>query len=109
MTLEDMEQFRKLSATRQDDIFDHIITIYIFLKTIQSNTLVISLRNKKVDELFSHSLKRDMVKESILEQYEEVRRMISTEIINTFINPEPPVPMDIGIIIEDGENHKKRP
>ena len=107
LTLKDFADFRTISTTRQDEIFDHIVTSFIFQNTIQSNVLVACLRQQKLDELFSHSLTRAMIQESALEQYEAARRMISSEILNTLINPEPPVPMDINILIKD-DNQPKR-
>ena len=107
MTLKDVEDFRKLSSSRQDDVFNHIVTSFIFQKTIKSNLLVTCMREEKVDELFSHSIQREMFTDEILEQYEAARRMISEEIFNTFINPEPPVPMDIEILVKDDKHPKK--
>ena len=110
MTLKDMEEFRKISSTRQDDIFDHIVTNFIFKKTIQSNVLVLCMREKKLDELFSHSLNREQIKEEDLEAFSDVRGMLSNEILSTFIYPEPPVPMDIDIeiVVKGPIKQKKR-
>lgn len=107
MTLKDIEEFRKLSASRQDDIFNHIVTSFIFQNTIKSNLLLTCLREEKIDELFTHSLTRELFTDERLNKYEEARRIISEEILNTFINPELPVPMDVAIVISDDEEPKK--
>ncbi len=106
MTLKDMEDFRKLVAERQDDIFDHIVTSYAKYCTIQSNRLVYAMRDNAVDNLFSSSLDEETMKE--LDEKEGVRRIISSEIIETFISPEPPVPMDIRIVVKGPVKEKRR-
>lgn len=107
MTLKDLENFRNLSTTRQKDIFDHIVTSFIYQRTIKSNLLIACLREDKTEELFKQSLHRESFTEDLLEKYEHVRQEITEEIFNTFINPEPPVPMDIAIVIEDDHKPKK--
>ena len=107
MTLKDIEDFRLLSATRQDEIFNHIVTNYIFRHTIQSNLLVACMRENKVDELFNHSLKREDLKPGKEEAFNDIRKMLSSELITTFIDPQPSIPMDIGIVVEDEPRRKK--
>ena len=101
MTLKDIENFRKISGTKQDEIFNHIVTLYIYKRTIQSNLLVACLREQKTDELFAQSLKLEDVLEGKEQAFEDIRKMITNEILSSFIAPEPPVPMDIHIIVED--------
>ena len=102
MTLKDLEDFRNISTSRQDEIFAHIVTNYIFRNTIQSNMLLAFLRENKIDELLNASVSVNNFSEDKRSVYEEVRVMISNELLNTFINPEPSIPMDIEIIIDDG-------
>ena len=106
MTLKDMEDFRNLVVTRQDQIFNHIVTNYVFRDTIQSNLLVSAMRSDRVDELFSLSLSDEILKE--LDEDETIRRRISDEIIETFINPQPPVPMDIEVVVTGPAKRKRR-
>ena len=109
MTLKDMEDFRALSNTKQDAIFDHIISSFMYRRTIKSNALVKALREGKIDELFSYSISFDDIVEYQLENvYEEAKNIIFNELLQTFIYPQPPVPMDVAIVIEDeDENNKK--
>jgi hypothetical protein len=100
LTLKDFELFRKLTATRPDDIFDHIVTRYIYQSTIKTNLLVSCLRDETVDELLKSSIRREFVADPYIEKYEDTRRLISEEIFNTFINPEPAVQMDIAILVK---------
>ena len=101
MTLKDLEDFREISSTRQDEIFAHIVTNYIFRNTIKSNMLLTFLREDKIDELLNASLSIDNFSEDKRNIYEEIRIIISNELLNTFINPEPSVPMDLEVIITD--------
>ncbi len=101
ITLKEMEDFRKLASERQDDIFDHIVTSYIFKNTIQSNMLIACMRSNKVDGLFEVSLTEDKLDDEDVDFYRNVRRTISNELLNTFISPEPSVPLDIAVIIDD--------
>ncbi len=107
MTLKDMEDFRKLSKSKQDDIFDHIITIFLYKRTIQSNMLIKALREGKIDELFACSLDYgDIVEYQQENIYEEIKQMIFDELLQTFIYPQPPVPMDVAIVIEEDNKGK---
>ena len=77
---QELEDFRKLASTRQDEIFDHIVTEFIFRDTIQSGTLLLSMRKNKVEELFKTNLDRGKIKEEGLSEYEKIRYMIVAEI-----------------------------
>ena len=104
MTLKEMDDFRKLASQRADDIFSHIVTNYVFNHTIQSNLLLNTMRAGKVDELFALSITPDKVvpgKENVLE---DIRLRISDEILGSFVCPEPPIPMDVVIMVDDTEN-----
>ena len=102
MTLQDFSDFRILSSTRQDEIFNHIVTILLFKNTIQSSLLVTCMREGSINDLFAHSLKREDLTEETKPIYDSARKFLSAELINTFINPAPPVPMDIIKDVEDG-------
>ncbi len=102
MTLKDIELFDELSKIKQDAIFNHIVTLYIYKKTIQSNMLISFMRENKLADLFSANLVRPMLSnEEALEFYEEVRDIISNEIYKTYLKPEPSVPMDVEITVEE--------
>ena len=80
---EELEDFTKLAKTRQDDIFDHIITRSIYENTIQSGMLLTCMRNNKVEELFKTNLTREKIKEAppeVLSEYEGIREEIICEI-----------------------------
>lgn len=103
MDLEDLNSFRKLSLTRQDDIFNHIVTNYIFRNTIQSNMLIHFLREGKIDELLSSSVSINDFSEDKKDVYLDVRNEICNEIVNSFIKPKKSEPMDIEIIVDNGK------
>ena len=95
VTLEEVENFRKLAETKQDDIFNFITTSFLFQNTIQSNVLVLSMRQNKVDELFNVTLKIDEVEdEQARAQIEKARSFIVKEMVHTYLYPEPPVPLN---------------
>ena len=100
MTLKDIEEFRLLSSTRQDELFNHIVTNYIFRNTIQSNMLLFFLREGKINELLNASVSINDFSPERRSVYEEVRNMIANELLDTFISPEPSIPMDIEIVIK---------
>lgn len=80
---EELEDFTKLAKTRQDDIFDHIITRSIYENTIQSGMLLTCMRNNKVEELFKTNLTREKIKEAppeVRSEYEGIREEIIHEI-----------------------------
>ena len=80
-TFKELEDFEKLAKTRQDDIFNYIVTSYIVMNTIQSNVLLMSMRQNKVENLFKASITKEVLKEEHLQFYEEVRDIIVKEII----------------------------
>jgi len=102
LTLEDFDNFAKIVSTRQDDIFNQICTEYIVYRTIQTNMLVQSMRQGITDELFTHSIVITPDKTDIYPEYLKVRNTIVSEIAHTKEHPEPPVPMDIAIVVEEG-------
>lgn len=108
LTLKDMEDFRKLSESRQDDIFHHILTNLLYRNTIKTNLFVACMREGKLDELFSHSLSFDDIVEYQMENvYEELKQFLFDELLQTYIYPQPPVPMDIAIVVEDDDEPKQ--
>jgi hypothetical protein len=83
-TLQELEDFGKLASTRQDDIFNHIVTEFIFKDTIQSGMLLAYMRENKIEELFEMSLTKEKVEEVNKEgisEYNEIRDVIVKEII----------------------------
>ncbi len=88
MDLEDMDKFNELVMEYKDEIFDHIVTSCVFRNTIQSNLLVECMRNGRVDELFSHSIKKEDISEEYKEQYNCIRNRLFKEIRNSFNNPK---------------------
>ena len=103
MTLKDIEEFILLSSTRQDDIFNHIVTNYIFRNTIQSNMLLFFLREGKINELLNASVSINDFSEDKKDVYLDVRNEICNEIVNSFIKPKKSEPMDIEIIVDNGK------
>ena len=81
---QELEDFRKLAETRQDDIFDHIVTELLFNNTIQSGMLLKCMRENKLEELFETSLNKEKVMkifvEDALPEYEKLRDEVTQEI-----------------------------
>ncbi len=107
MTFDDFEKFHELASTKQDDLFDHIVTLFIARETIQSNLLIHCIRENEVDKLFKNSIKREKVDPQLKDLYEGYRNDVFNEIITTFLNPEPPIPLDIAIMVKKKHFHKK--
>ena len=103
VTLEEIEEFRKLAMTRQDDIFNYIVTSSLINKTIQTNVLVAYMRENRVDELFEHLIDMGNLSEPARRKVEAVRDFLIKEIVHTYLFPEPPVPMNIQIVIDEEE------
>lgn len=81
--LQELEDFKKLAETRQDDIFNHIVTIFICKDTIQSGMLFSYMKEDKIDELFAVSLTKEKIPETEkddLSAYEDIRNIITTEL-----------------------------
>ena len=80
-TFEELENFQKLAETRQDDIFNHIVTSLICMNTIKSGLLLTSMRENKVDELFEKSITKKIIEDEDLNDYEAIRDIVVKEII----------------------------
>ena len=83
---QELEDFRKLASTRQDDIFNHIVTEFLFRNTIQSGMLLTSMRKNKTEELFKTNLTKEKVLEVNQEgvvEYEKIRDIVVSEITGT--------------------------
>lgn len=106
ISFQEIEDFRTLALTRQDDIFDFIMTSLITSNTIQSNLLVYCMRQNKVDELFEHVVKFSSLPADEQQKLSSIKQRITDEIVGTFLNPEPPVPMDVAIVIEPNKGKK---
>ena len=76
---QELEDFRELAKTRQDDIFNHIVTEFLFQNTIQSGMLLTCMRDNKIEELFQTNLTREKVLEvnkDGLSDYEKIRDIV---------------------------------
>ena len=105
MTLDEILAFSKLAEEKQDEIFDLIITNYVVNDTIQSNVLVASMRKGKVQELLDSVVKYSELSEEEKNKMKRLRQFIAEEIITTYNTPEPPVPMDIDVVVLKKENN----
>ena len=90
-----------LAHTNADDIFDYILTSFLFKKTIQTNVLVGAMRQGKVKELFDALVKYDELSDEQKKRIDPIRCSLLEEIRHSYKAPEPPVPMDVAIVIEE--------
>jgi len=101
MTPKDLEDFQSLSKTKQDEVFNHIVTNYIFNSTIQSNLLLMFMREGKVDEFLKHSIDPSKLSEENKAAFNDIRNMIAKEVSTTFLSPEPPVPLKLQVEVSE--------
>lgn len=96
-TLEELEQFMELAKTKADEIYNHICTLFIMRDTIQSSTLVMAMRQNKVDDLLAHNMNQGVIesldikpedKKEMLAIYEETGEMIINEIAKSYSKRE---------------------
>ena len=106
VTFQEIEDFETLALTRQDDIFNYIMSSLITQKTIQSNLLVFCMRENKVEELFEHTIKFNDLPKDVQEKLSRLKQDITDEIVGTYLNPEPSKPMDIAIVVKSNNGKK---
>lgn len=104
VTLDEIEKFRELAKERPDDIFNYIVTSSFVQNTIQTNVLVACMRQDKLDELFATVINYEKLEENEKEYFRGLRKDLITAIVKAYHKPEPPVPMDVGIVVEEGPN-----
>ena len=102
VTFDEIERFNELAKTNADDIFNYIVTSFIFDKTIQTNVLVGVMRSGEVKKFFEAIINYAELDEAQKKKIDPIRCSLLDEIEHTYAAPEPPVPMDIAIIVEDG-------
>ncbi len=107
ISFQELEDFESLALTRQEEIFDLIMTSFLTQNTIQSNILVFCMRQNKVDELFKHIVRYNALPEEEQERLKNVRQVLTDEIVGTYLEPEPPVPMDVVITTVEKNPQKK--
>ncbi len=106
VTLEEIEKFRQLAMTRQDEIFNYIVTSFLFHNTIQTNVLVAAMRQDKTEELFKCLLDEKQLDDELRIRVEATKDCLIKEIVHSYLFPEPPVPMNIQIMVQDDDDPK---
>ena len=104
VTLDEIEKFSELAKTNADDIFDFILTSFLLKKTIQTNVLVGAMRADDIKGLFDVLIKYNDMDDEQKKKFDPIRCSLLEEIEGTYLNPEPPVPMNVAIIVDDGPN-----
>lgn len=110
ITFDEIEKFDKLAQTYPDEIFDSIVTSYLATEnhTIQSNLLIMSMRRGLVAELFKSIIRYKSLSDEEKEKFDPVRCMLVDELVTTYLDPQPPVPMDIAIIVDENNGPGKK-
>ena len=103
VTLDEIERFRKLAMTKQDEIFNYITTSFIVNNTIQTNVLVAAMRQDKVEELFKSLIDEKQLEDKLRIRLEATKDSLIKEIVHSYLFPEPPVPMNVQIIVDDDD------
>ena len=108
IAFDEIEKFNRLAETHPDEIFDTIVTSFLARNTIQSNVLIMSMRRGLVAELFKRVIKYKTLSEEEKVKFDSVRCMLVDELITTYLDPQPPVPMDIAIIVDESNGPGKK-
>ncbi len=96
MKPKDLEDFKALSQSQQDKVFNHIVTNFIFNSTMQPDMLLYSIREGKAEQLIEHTqINPERLSEENREYYENIRRIVSSDVVETYINPEPRIPLKL--------------
>ncbi len=95
MKPKDLADFKALSQTKQDEVFNHIVTNFIFNSTMQPDILLYSIREGKAEQLITHTINPARLSEENREHYENIRRIVSNDVVETYLNPEPRIPLKL--------------
>lgn len=106
VTLDEIHQFEELSAVNPDRIFDYIAVSYVVNGTIAPSVLLTSMRMDKLDELFEAVPSIASLDEKMQEAYSGMYYDLVDAIVKDMNNPEPAIPMDIVITIEEEPKQK---
>lgn len=88
-------QFYDLAKTRQDEIFASIMLSLIANDTMQSNYLLTCMRGHIVDILFDKVKEFMHPTEDLVEICDGLKDMIVEELVKTYNNPEPAIPLNL--------------
>jgi hypothetical protein len=105
-TPEEWISVRELIETNPDRIFDYIAISNIVNRTIAPTLLLQAMASNELDKLFEVVPRVEDLNESMQGPYKETFKVVFDSIVHTYNNPEPAVPMDLAIIIEEKEKNK---
>ncbi len=77
----DSNQFKALVDERPDQLFDHIVTNFVYNTSMQSDLLLVFMRDNRVDQILSHSIKPEKLTEDSKESYYRIREFVAGEIV----------------------------
>ena len=102
ITFEEWDNFGKFAETHADNIFDFIMTSFLSEQhTIQTGVLVRAMRMGIVDELFNVIVKYGNMSDEEKKAFDPVRCTLLDELETTYKDPQPPVPMNGVIVVEE--------
>ena len=76
----DSNQFKALANERPDQLFDHIVTNYVYNTSMQSDLLLFYMRDNRVDQILSHSIEPEKLSMDSKESYYRIRDYVVGQI-----------------------------
>ena len=104
-TLEELDVVQALIKKNPDRIFDYIMTGYIVGDDISPTVLLSAIENGNVKTFLDTIPHKKNLNKKTQESYDHVLNYLLSKFVESYNNPEPPVAMDVEVIIE--ENPKK--
>lgn len=81
----DTNQFRAIAKAKPDDVFDSIVTNYIINTSMQSDLLLIFMRDNRAEQLFSHSIDPTKLSTETRENYYRIREYVANTIASELL------------------------
>ena len=83
-TDDDIELFKPIAQTKQEDIFNHIVMLYIHRRTIMSSMVLNALKDNRLELLLSWSLTPNDLDTNSINSYLENRNIVANELTSKF-------------------------
>ena len=98
-TLAEIEQFEKMIDENYDQVWG--LAIAGFIHELTSQPILFAMREDKVADLLATLPVIEEQSDEFKEAYAKAEKALLTQIVQTYNNPEPSVPMDIAIVVNE--------
>ncbi|MGE5456290.1 MAG: hypothetical protein ACM3O4_04220 [Ignavibacteriales bacterium] len=100
-TFEEMQKFSEMIDSNSDEVM--MMAVIGYVNKVTNQPIIMAMRENKLDQLRESLPTLEKQNDEFRASYYQIEQRLIEQLVKTYNNPEPAVPMDIVISVSNGE------